>query len=175
MERVATGTGTTISCWRTGPRRSVVLVLLLAVWTVSATAQESTRPEARVREVALGIIMADNARDLERVMSFYADDAVLLPPGEVAARGKDVIRRRYEAFFRTYAPEIITDLEEVRVAGDWAFVIGANRGRLVPAGGGAERRLNDAYVMILKQAPKGAWRIARLMWHPVTESTGPER
>jgi uncharacterized protein (TIGR02246 family) len=139
------------------------------------SAQESQRPEVRVRAVALGIIAADNVRDLERVLSFYADDAVLLPPGEGPARGKAVIRRRYEAFFRTYAPEIITDLEEVQVAGNWAFVIGVNRGRLVPVGSGVERSLNDVYVMILKQSPEGVWRIARLMWHSATGATGLER
>jgi len=124
-----------------------------------------------VREVAQGIIAADNARDIERVLDLYAEDAVLLPPNDAPVRGKQAIRPRYESLFRDFTPEIIGEIDEVHVGADWAFVIGTNRGRLLPIAGGEPRPLNDAYVMILRRTG-GRWHIGRLIWHPVTVERG---
>ncbi len=42
--------------------------------------------------IPLLIVAADNARDLERVLSYDAADAMLLPPGEPPVQGGDAIR-----------------------------------------------------------------------------------
>lgn len=145
----------------------LALVLSMLVCCVRAENEDVSQETRLVREVALGIIAADNARDLSRVLSLYAEDAVLLPPNEAAVRGKAAIRPRYEALFRDYMPEIVGEIDEVQVGGRWAFVIGTTRGRLLPVGGGEARSLNDAYVMILRRTSGGSWHIGRLMWHPI--------
>jgi uncharacterized protein (TIGR02246 family) len=145
-------------------------VLLLLVVTGSCGAAPGVAPEARderelVRSVASGILEADNRRDLEGVLALYSEDACLLPPNEDPVLGKQAIRPRYEGLFRDYQPEISGTIEEVEVGGNWAFVRGANGGRLVPRAGGEPRPLSDAFLMILRR-DGGRWRIARLMWHP---------
>jgi uncharacterized protein (TIGR02246 family) len=125
---------------------------------------------SQVRDIALGIISADNARDLERVLAFYGDDAILMPPNEVPVQGKAAIKPRYEKMFASFLPEIVGEIEESQVTGDWAFVRGYNRGRLTPLAGGEARLLNDVYVMILKRTENGAWQIARLIWHPTSDA-----
>lgn len=148
------------------------IIWLLATWMSLASAspavsQPSGDTEIRkVREVVQGIVAADNARDLAKVMSCYADDAVLFPPNESAVRGKAAIKPRYEAMFAALNPEIVGSIDEVQIGGEWAFVTGMNRGRMVPRAGGTVRNLNDAYVMVLKRQSDGSWKIARLMWHP---------
>lgn len=122
-----------------------------------------------VRAVVEGIIAADNAGDLERVLGYYADDAMLLPPNEEPIRGKAAIRPRYEGLFQAFLPEIVGDIDELQVAGEWAFVRGRNRGRLTPRAGGEPRTLNDVYLMLLRRDEGGSWRIAHLIWH----SAGP--
>jgi uncharacterized protein (TIGR02246 family) len=148
-----------------------VLVLCLRLPTVALGQQPASHADddavRAVRAVAEAIIAADNARDLERVLELYARDAVLLPPNAEPVVGRPAIRPRYEALFRAMNPAIVSEVAEVRVGGDWAFVRGRNTGEMRPIdGSSAPRRLNDLYVMILSRGDDGRWRIARLMWHP---------
>jgi uncharacterized protein (TIGR02246 family) len=121
--------------------------------------------------VMRGIIAADNARDLSRVLSFYADDAMLIPPGEPLISGLAAIRPRYEALFRAFDPAIEGQIDEVVVQGSLAFVRGRNGGVLRGREGGADRPLHDVYLAVLRRTG-GGWRISRLIWHPAPASAG---
>jgi uncharacterized protein (TIGR02246 family) len=118
-----------------------------------------------VRAVADGIIAADNARDLTRVMDSYAGDAWLLPPNAAPVRGHAAIRPRYEALFAGFNPAIEGRIDEVCVSGSIAFVRGHNGGRMISRTGAAPRLLDDAYMMTLRLEADGRWRISHLMWH----------
>lgn len=145
------------------------LVLLVLTLSRGAGAQRvdggAGTDSAGVRAVALGIVAADNARDLAAVLRYYAPDAVLLAPSAMPVAGIDSIRSRYEALFAGYDPAIETVIEEIIVRGDLAYVRGRNGGRLLGRGGMSDRLLNDIYVMILRRAPQGRWLIWRLIWH----------
>jgi uncharacterized protein (TIGR02246 family) len=146
----------------------MTLLMGLMVAAASMTPQLDCRPDAapvrEVRAVARGIIDADNARDLERVLRHYTADAILMPPGEAAVSGLAAIRPRYAALFAEFEPHIEARVDEACVGGDLAFVRGHNGGRLAPRAGGASRNLNDDYLMLLRRE-EGAWRISHLIWH----------
>jgi len=145
----------------------VSLLLLSAAPTPVAAQRATVSEDAAVRGVADGIIAADNARDIERVLALYTPDAVLMPPGEDPVAGRAAIRPRYETLFRTMLPAIRSELTEVQVAGAWAFVRGRNTGKMTPVDSAAPPRpLNDVFLMILSKSADGQWRIARLIWHP---------
>ena len=131
----------------------------------TAPTQTETLEAAKVRSVVEGIIAADNARDLARVLSYYAEDAILLPLNDSPVVGKEKIKPRYEALFANYQPEIKVAIEEVTVTQDWAFVRGYNTGRLLPLKAGEPRVLSDVFLMILRRTDDERWEIARLMWH----------
>lgn len=151
------------------------LALLLAALAIvgSACGAKGTddcdpgNPAAReVRAVAEGIIAADNAREIQRVLSFYAADAILMPPGEQPVTGRESIRPRYEELFSRFNPEIERHVEEACAGARLAFVRGRNGGRLASREGGGSRMLNDVYLMVLQRDSRGEWRISHLMWHP---------
>lgn len=119
-----------------------------------------------VRAVATGIIDADNRRDLEKVLAFYAPDAVLMPPNEAPVSGRDKIRPRYETLFAGFTPAIELQIHEACADGSLGFVRGRNGGRMVPRGAGEPRALDDAFLMLLRRDAGGAWRITHLIWHP---------
>ena len=149
-----------------------VVVMSLALSASAAPAEtrcDASAPgAAEVRAVAEGIIGADNARDLDRVLGYYAPGATLLPPGEPPVTGHDAIRPRYEELFRSFDPQIEARVDEVCVDGSLAVVRGHNGGKLTPRQGGEPRRLDDAYLMVLEREPDGRWRIRHLMWHPAS-------
>lgn len=118
-----------------------------------------------VRRVAEGIIAADNNRDIEGVLSFYATDAVLLPPNEPPLSGHAAIRPRYEALFAGFTPAIEGRIDELIVDGVSAVVRGHNCGRLTSRGSAPSRALDDVYLMLLRREADGSWRISHLMWH----------
>src|SRR5262245_7390232 len=53
----------------------------------------------KIRKVLAGIIAADNLADVDRIVAFYEDDAMLLPPAGPAVKGKTAIKRRYQQGF----------------------------------------------------------------------------
>ena len=152
------------SVWR------CVTVLALSGSVLGARLEAQACPvpagdSAAVRDVATGIIEADNARDLVRVLGYYAPDATLHPPGESPVSGRDQIRPRYQGLFAQYDPAIVLEIGAVDLCGDLAVVSGRNTGVLRGRGGAADRRLGDAFVMVLRRAGR-EWSITRLIWHP---------
>lgn len=144
------------------------LASYLVIAMVAPPAQSSCRPDApevrEVRAVASGIVVADNRRDLQQVVDYYTNDAVLLPPGEAPMAGRDRIRPRYEALFAAFTPEIELQIHEACAGVDLGFVRGHNGGRLVSRASGETRSLDDAFVMMLRR-DGGIWRISHLIWH----------
>ena len=67
--------------------------------------------------------------DLERILSFWADDATVLPPGSPPLVGKRAIREYIEASLRTPGFSISWNTTEVVVSesGDLAYGVGVNR------------------------------------------------
>src|SRR5262245_14838844 len=101
-------------------RTTMVGLVVTAVFLPASTVAAPSAPECRtdapgareVRAVATGIVDADNRRDIERVLAYYAADAVLMPPGEAPVAGRDAIRPRYEALFAGFDPAIEPEIGE---------------------------------------------------------------
>ncbi len=119
--------------------------------------------------MATGIVDADNRRDIERVVAYYAADALLMPPGEAPVAGRDRIRPRYEALFASFTPAIELRIEEACVGAGLGFVRGRNGGRLLPRASGEIRMLDDGFVMLLRLEADGVWRISHLIWQRLSE------
>jgi uncharacterized protein (TIGR02246 family) len=159
-----------------GASRAVACALALAACASTRHTTESSPTDVEdARAVATGIVAADNARELNRVIDFYAPDAALLPPGECAVIGVDAIRARYEKLFARYDPAITTEIEDVTQVGDTVCVRGQNGGRLRGREGVPDRDLEDAYLMLLRRQKDGGWRISVLMWHGTDAEVGGER
>ena len=155
---------------------SDIFVILLSLWLSQAPVatttdcRENSPSGQQVRAVAVGIIGADNARDLERIRTSYAPDAILLPPEEPPVQGWNAIRPRYEALFAGFNPAIDGHIEEICVSGALAFVRGRNGGRLEGRAGQPSRALNDVYLMLLRYQVATGWRISHLVWHSATKA-----
>jgi ketosteroid isomerase-like protein len=143
-----------------------LVIALLALHPSSGPDCRADSPAVReARAVATGIVDGDNKRDLERVLGYYAPDAVLMPPGEGVVQGIAAIRPRYAILFEAFDPQIELSVEQACASDGLAFVRGRNRGWLVGRAGGAARELDDVFVMLLRRTANGAFRISHLVWH----------
>lgn len=129
------------------------------------------RDDVDVRRVVDGIIAAGNAGDLEAMLSFYAEDAILLPPNGDPIRGLAAIRQHYQELFQTSVLYIRAVSRETQVSGDWAFDRGTVDGQILPREdengkiNGEPKTINDKYVMTLHREGGTGWRITRLIWN----------
>jgi ketosteroid isomerase-like protein len=122
---------------------------------------------ARARAVAEGIIAADNARALDRVMSFYHPGATLWPPDGPPVSGAEAIRPRYESLFATHTPLLAVAIDGVCGTDSMATVRGQISGWFVSRGSAPDRQVSDRFLMVLTKDARETWRISDLAWRPV--------
>lgn len=115
------------------------------------------------------IIAADNARDLDRVMTYYTTDVVWAPPApRPEMRGFGAIRESYVRMYGEFSPQLEASVETAIASDERAVVTGRTRGALVPRAADAPAtQVNDNYEAILR-CERGHWRVARLSWRPAS-------
>ena len=78
-------------------------ILLFAVLVlggiVVAQNSKQRRDESAIRKVDVEWSQAVEAKDLDKTVSFYADDASVYPPGTPIVTGKDNIRQAWGHMF----------------------------------------------------------------------------
>jgi uncharacterized protein (TIGR02246 family) len=119
---------------------------------------------AQVRAVVQGIIAANAAADVDRVMRFYADDAVLIPPNLPTIDGRDAIREDYERLFEEANLLIEPRIDGIRVSNDEAVVRGINYIRSARIDTGVSECVSSRYLMTLRRLDGGEWKIDQWMW-----------
>lgn len=159
---------------RTGIAAACGSLLCLVLSIPSCVASKQSDPTPSVTEgqagekVIAGIIEAANAGDIEAVMSYFAEDAVAMPSGEMPVFGTRLIRPRIQALFDQSRLVIFLTSEETAVSSDFAFARGYISGKIVQKSSAPDRLIDhNEYLMLLQKDSGGSWKIARLMWHPM--------
>ena len=113
--------------------------------------------ERKIRELLDRWWQATKADDVDTVLELMADDVVFLTPG-AEPFGKEA----FAAASRDRAMEIDggTEIEEIVVNGDWAWMRTRLDMTITPANGDPLRRAGST-LTILRRQPDGRWVIAR--------------
>ena len=116
----------------------------------------------RVRE---SHVSALNAGDAKGWADQFTDDAVQMPPHFPTNAGIQAIRGWSGGFLSLFNCKFGLAVDEVRVAGDWAFERGSYNITLSPKTGGPA--MNDAgkYLTIYQRQSDGTWKMARDIWN----------
>jgi uncharacterized protein (TIGR02246 family) len=106
--------------------------------------------------------VATRAKDIHAILELVTDDVVFLPSSVPPIKGKEEVGKMYRAFFPQYC-EIKHEaiIEEIRVAGDWAFLWGTDELRLIPESGETEIHMKGKGLSILQRQSDGSWRFWR--------------
>ena len=103
--------------------------------------------------------------DTAVMLANYADDAVMMGPGEPMVRGRAALAQAFGGMLSQFTLKDATvATEDVMVSGDLAVETGTFQWTLVPkAGQGQEMPIKGKYLTVWKQQADGSWKIVRDM------------
>jgi len=114
----------------------------------------------------------------EGLLALAADDVVMMPPGEMAVRGKSAMRDWHASFLSLYRTTSLSlDHREIFVGNGLAVELGTYTWTLQPVAGGEPFVDYGNYMQVWKQQPNGEWQFAREIWNgsvpgPAAPDTG---
>ncbi|MGQ0713760.1 MAG: YybH family protein [Gemmatimonadaceae bacterium] len=141
---------------------AVVLATFAACQRTVETGVDLRTAESEIRARSQAVVAAEIRKDLEAVMPFYADSAVLHMEGMPAVQGHPGIREAYKAFFSapmTFDRAVITDVDVAR-SGDLAYETGTNH--FTMTAGDQRVPATGKYLIVWRRSPGGAWVVAAL-------------
>jgi len=114
--------------------------------------------EATIRTADADFAKAAAAKDLDKCMSLYEDDAVLFTPGSPAVIGKDNIRNVIQ---RMQGMQLTINIASVDVArsGDLAMDRGTVQAAVTDKKGKTTTQTSE-YVLVWKKQADGTWKVA---------------
>ena len=149
--------------------RALVSMLL----PVMGCASTNSASDARSQILRLDAEWSEAAqrRDVERVLSFWADDAAVFPPGSSAVVGKPAIREFVAKSFQTPGFSISWKTTNVVVSrsGDFAYATGTNR-VTISGPDGRQAVVDGKAVAVWRRDTKGEWKCIIDIWNDVSTS-----
>jgi uncharacterized protein (TIGR02246 family) len=148
-----------------------VIVAALLAATGCASAGSQTDVQSQILQLDAKWSLAAQDRDVDQALSYWADDAIVFPPGSPAMVGKAAIREFVVKSFQTPGFSISWKTTTVAVSrsGDVAYTTGTNRvtfsapdGKLVTVEGKA--------VAVWRRQKDGAWKCVIDIWNDASSS-----
>ena len=117
--------------------------------------------EQEIRQLVATWMAATQSGDVDTILSLMAEDAVFLVPGTTVMR-KDDFARAARAQSSGAAPQFDgrSEIQELQVLGDWAFMWTRLTVTVTPPGGGANMTRAGHTLSILNKQ-NGKWLLAR--------------
>ena len=131
--------------------------------------------EQVLREVDAQWSAAAAARDVDKVVSFYSDDATVLPPNAPAATGKEALRKTWKEMLDLPGVALTWKATRVEIAksNDMACVIGTYEMKMNDASG---KPVQDRgkYLAVFKKQADGKWKCSADMFSSDLPAAGPK-
>jgi ketosteroid isomerase-like protein len=147
-------------------------VLSLAL-VITSSAAETQAVEQTLRDLDAQWSAAAGAKDVDKTVSFYSDDAIVMPPNAPADTTKETIRKVWQDLLATPGLVISWKTTKVEVAksGDLAFLSGTYDVTMNDPSG---KPVNDhgKYVEVWEKQSDGKWKCATDIWNSDLPATG---
>ncbi len=126
---------------------------------------------ALLRRDAEWAAAASEGRDVERIISYWTDDAVLMPPGLPAVVGKAALRDYVQGSLEIPGFKIAWTSTEATVSSDadMAYMLGTNSVTMNTADGSPATTHGRA-VTIWRRESDGEWRCSLDIWNAESDA-----
>lgn len=140
--------------------------LFLFSVSIALAAETKSADEQTIRDLESQWSKAAGAKDLETVLSFYDDDATVLPPNASAANTKNAIRQLWSGLFATpgFALSWKTTKVEMGKSGDMAYATGTYEFSMNDADGKTTAD-HGKYVTVWEKQADGKWKCGADIWN----------
>ena len=146
-------------------KTQTLLVTLVLGFAAAACLAADTKLEQALRDADAEFSNAAGSKDVDKTVSYYADDAIVMPPNSASVNTKDGIRGLWKDLFSTPGAAISWKATKVEVAksGDIGFVTGTYEFTMNDATG---KPVNDRgkYLEVWEKQPDGKWKCGADMW-----------
>jgi len=134
------------------------MTLLLAICSCHQRIDRAAEGE-RLMQTSREWAKAAAARDVDKTVGYWADDAVLISAGQPTLKGKAAIRRMVEESFRTPGFRISWQPQSAVVSenGDLAYLLENSQIAFTDSSGKLHETQNKA-VTIWRKQPDGSWK-----------------
>ncbi len=125
-----------------------------------------TKIEQALRDLDAQWSTAAGAKDVDKTVSYYSADAIVMPPNASAATTKEAIRSAWKEMLTTPGAAISWKATKVEVAkaGDLAYVSGTYEETMTDASGKPAKD-RGKYVEIFKKQADGIWKVIVDIWN----------
>ncbi len=145
----------------------IVATLLVLALSGCAPQVDVEAEAAAIRDLTdVQWLNAAQAKDVDTVNSFYADDASSFPPNASIVTGKEAIRARQSESFSTpgFATSWQTTKVEVSRSGDLAYSHGTSETTVNdPEGNPVTDK--EKWLVVWKKQPDGSWKVVIDIWN----------
>src|SRR6059058_5109085 len=134
------------------------IALFSLAFVCLATAAD-TKIEQDLRDLDAKWSAAAGAKDVDKTVSYYSEDAVVMPPNAPSAKTRETIRSAWKEMLTTPGAAIRWKATKVEVAnsGDLACVSGTYEQMMTDASGKPAKD-RGKYVEIFKKQTDGTWK-----------------
>lgn len=117
--------------------------------------------EQEIRHLVSTWMAATKAGDMDKVLSLMTDDVIFLVPGQPVMHKADFAAAA-RAQSGQNAPEFdgSSEIQEIKVVGDWAFMWTKLTIIMTPSGGGQSVK-RAGYTLTILKKHDGKWQLAR--------------
>jgi ketosteroid isomerase-like protein len=156
---------------------SCIALLSIAFGGAAAAADPDSALEKALRDLDAQWSAAAGAKDVDKTVSFYSDDAIVMPPNASSATTKEAIRAIWK--------DLLTDAKiswkakkvEVAQSGDLACLSGTYEVTLNDPSG---KSVNDRgkYLEVWEKQADGTWKCGTDIWNsdlPASVPAAPEK
>ena len=144
--------------------KTLLVTLTLGVATFCLAAD--TQSEQALRDADAQWSAAAGAKDLDKTVSYYSTDAIVMPPNASAATTKEAIRKIWQDLLAS--PGLVISWKatkaEVAKSGDIGFVSGTYE---LTVNDASDKPVNDhgKYVEVFKKQADGTWKVVADIWN----------
>jgi uncharacterized protein (TIGR02246 family) len=149
--------------------RSYVFLLFAALMSCNNQKIGTKAEEEKIRQIIKDWTALSGKDSLERTLSFWADDAIMMIPGQPVIKGKKAIREMVESSRKIPGFKIVweppTDVN-VSSHADMAYVFQRNQITMNDSSGKPTTQYNKS-LSIWRKQEDGSWKDAVDIWNSV--------
>jgi uncharacterized protein (TIGR02246 family) len=118
------------------------MVLMITVFIgvlarkISSSNMDEEQDKQAIRELIATWLRASADGDIDRILGLMAEDVVFLLPGQPPMRGREAFAAAFRQMIGKVRIEGKPDIQEIHIAGDYAFCWNQLSITITPAGGG---------------------------------------